>query len=239
MTRVLQVAVLIVLFGAAAFLFAGAWAILHITPMARAAAYNVSLTAYNANQVMTTANDTFAALNAPCHDFQGDYICGPIPQLAQTEKNVGILAAQSVLQVRQSATLVNTASQSLKDTSQAVKGTADAATNLLASAARTTDQLPADLNRIIADFDATQGPIAAIGQDAADFDALLRDQAIHQTLSAAAATLGNANGILADGRKVADKAAADFLKPVPWWKQPLAKGGELIDITAAIARHAP
>ncbi|HEY6018474.1 MAG TPA: hypothetical protein VIY48_00805 [Candidatus Paceibacterota bacterium] len=49
----------------------------------------------------------------------------------------------------------------------------------------------------------------------------------------------SAAGITEDAHKVADKATADYLKPVPWYMQPVKKGGELIDIGAAVARHTP
>ena len=45
-------------------------------------------------------------LNAPCTDFHGDYECGPIKQASQTEKNIGILAAQGALQTKQSGQLI-------------------------------------------------------------------------------------------------------------------------------------
>ena len=51
--------------------------------------------------------------------------------------------------------------------------------------------------------------------------------------------LDNAAGISGDFRTIADKATADFIRPVPWWQQPIKKSGQLIDIGAAIARHIP
>jgi hypothetical protein len=126
----------------------------------------------------------------------------------------------------------NTALESIPPVAQSLVKTADAGTATLTEA---TDTIKVG-KRTIASF----RPVAeGLERNSDDLDAILRDNAIHQTFTSAAATLDNANGILADGRKVADKAAADFLKPVPWWKQPIAKGGELIDITAAIARHVP
>lgn len=62
-------------------------------------------------------NATLDAINAPCKGFHGSVTCGPLAQLSQTEKNVGILAAQSALQVRQTAGLVT-------DTAEAIKGAA-------------------------------------------------------------------------------------------------------------------
>jgi hypothetical protein len=197
------------------------------------AAYNASVAAYNANGAVGTVNDTLASLNAPCKDFQGDWVCGPIPQLSQTEKNIGILAAKSAQQVRQSASLVNASTA-------AIQKTADAATRLLGSAQRSTDAIPATLDNVDALLGDTRSVfLPGLEQSNADFQGLLESHAIQQTFDNAAAMTGNANGILADGRKVADKAAADFLKPVPWYMQPIKKSSDLLDIGAAIARHVP
>ena len=74
-------------------------------------AVNLKQTVTGLNGIEKATADTLNALNAPCKDFQGDYICGPIQQLAQTEKNIGILAARSAQQVQQTATLVNAAAR--------------------------------------------------------------------------------------------------------------------------------
>jgi hypothetical protein len=58
-------------------------------------------------------------------------------------------------------------------------------------------------------------------------------------VSNGAAITGNANGIVGDFRQIADKETKDYLKPVPWYLYPVKKGGELIDIGAAVARHIP
>ena len=73
------------------------------------------------------ATSTMAALNAPCVDFHGDYICGPIPQLSQTEKNIGILAAQSAKQVKQSSRLVDAAADSVQTLTVKAGATMDTA----------------------------------------------------------------------------------------------------------------
>lgn len=72
-----------------------------------------------------------------------------------------------------------------------------------------------------------------------DFDALVSSPDLSQALSHFNGMTASGDGILADAKKVADKETADWLKPVPWWRAPIAKGGQLIDITAAIARHTP
>ena len=88
----------------------------------------------------------------------------------------------------------------------------------------------------------TEGATATLARTAtaiSDLDTLLKDQAIQRTMAAAAGALEDVHGMSTDGRRVADALTVKFLTPVPWWKQPISKGGELIDIAAAIARHAP
>lgn len=113
-----------------------------------------------------------------------------------------------------------------------IQGTADAATGTLDAA---TDAVKVT-KRTVAKF----GPVAESAEiDLDDLDALLKDEAIHRTLQNVQGMTEQGNQILTDARKVADKETADWLRPVPWWKQPIKKGGQLIDITAAIARHTP
>lgn len=133
----------------------------------------------------------------------------------------------------------NKALQGVSAISQHVQGTADAATALLASGQRTVDGLrPVEfsLNAAIERL----GPLEDASTLAVEhFDALVSSPDISQALSHVNGMTASGDGILADAKKVADKETADWLKPVPWWKAPIAKGSQLIDITAAIARHTP
>jgi hypothetical protein len=157
------------------------------------AVYNVSVAAYNANGAVGTLNDTLAALNAPCKDFQGDYICGPIPQLAQTEKNIGILAAKSAQQVQQSAVLVNASAI-------AVQRTADAASGLLASARTTTDALPplvGDVRTAVEGLPPVEDQATAA---LVNFNRILASKDVSEGLHGFAVTADNAGGITGDFR---------------------------------------
>jgi hypothetical protein len=136
-----------------------------------------------------------------------------------SEANTSIQSIRPV-----TAALADEVSALHKTTDEATRGAAALADG--AEAAKTT---------ILAARPALEG----LARDEDSLNTLLGDQAIHQTFANAADSFGNMNGILADGRKVADKATADFLRPVPWWKQPVSKGGALIDILAAAARHTP
>jgi len=130
-------------------------------------------------KTLDRVNATLDAINAPCVDFQGNYTCGPIVQLSQTEKNVGILAARSAQQVQQTGTLVTAVASNLNTVGDAVKatashlnktadagtGTLNAATGTLIAAtgviqtltidARTTNDLLVQLKPLIASYTAT------------------------------------------------------------------------------------
>lgn len=188
---------------------------------------------------------TLDAVNAPCKGYHGSVTCGPIAQLSQTEKNIGILAAQSALQVKQSSTLVNAAATSItgvadqaKITLAAASGTAQEATTALGTMNQTIAQaqplLGASTTLLtrtdLSLNDPTTGTLPRFNALFPKFS-LLADNAD--------GVVGHVNGIAEDAQKVADKETADFLKPVPWWKRPIQRFGEFWDITAAVARHLP
>jgi hypothetical protein len=114
----------------------------------------------------------------------------------------------------------------------ALHKTIDAASDL--TAALTVDARTA--NTTIA---AAQPVLEAYARAGDDLDAFLKQEAVQRIVTNVAGMTESGNGILGDFRKVADKETADWLKPVPWWKVPIKRGGELIDIGAAVARHAP
>ena len=217
----------------------GCWALVHMGRAAEGveqASSKASSKIPDLQKTVDKANSTLDAINAPCTGFHGSVTCGPLAQLSQTEKNVGILAGQSALQVRQTGALVTAVAQNLdtvgdsvKQTAAHLNKTADAATELTQGLA---DRVPATLdtaNSLLRHSDAAMG----------DLDALLKDHAIHETLDNLQVTTQNIGGITADLRQVSDKETADFLKPVKWYMVPAKRAGEFIDIGAAIARNFP
>jgi hypothetical protein len=186
---------------------------------------------------VATLNGTLAALNAPCTGFHGSVTCGPIAQLSQTEKNVGIMAGQGALQIKQSAVLVQSAARAVQsasadihNTSLALAGTANAATGAL-------KQGQTDLSTMNDSLAATKPLIEASTLTVQHYDALspfLKDIAANgQSMTF------HFNAIAGDGQKIADKETTDFLKPTKWYMVPVKRLGEIWDVTAAVARHAP
>ena len=124
----------------------------------------------------------------------------------------------------------------LSGTADALSGTAHAATGTLQAATETFGEG----KRTLETFNAKAGPLLDAYTNAGnDFDALLKRKAIGDLLDNLAGATGQGNAILGDFRQVADKARADYLKPVPWYMQPIHRAGDIMDISAAIARHTP
>lgn len=103
---------------------------------------------------------------------------------------------------------------------------------LLASARQATDAISPTLQ-------AAQGALGSIQPAVTDFQDFLKQPTLMETLSNVNRMTGSGAAIIGDAQKVSDKMTADYLKPVPWYLKPIKRGGEIIDITAAIARHTP
>jgi len=135
-------------------------------------------------------------------------------------------------QVNKLAASMNQSALDLHEELGALHKTTDQATRLAAALSASAETA----NTTIA---AAQPALAVYARTGEDLDALLKDEAIHRTIANVAGMTDQGNAILFDFRQVADKETADWLRPVPWWKKPIQKGGALIDIGAAVARHTP
>ena len=80
---------------------------------------------------------------------------------------------------------------------------------------------------------------AALTEMTYSLNARITDPQIDHILGNVAAVTDGGNGILVDARKISDYETAKFLKPVPWYMQPIKKSSDILDIGAAIARHVP
>lgn len=160
---------------------------LHQTQLeARLAIYNASAAAYS-------ANSSIASLSGPCKDIQGDYICPPLTQLSQTEKNIGILAAKSAQQSQQIGTLVtataknlDTVGDSIRQVAGSLTGTATAATGALDAG----KALLSTANDEKTGLPAIQGRATDV---LADFETWERSQALAAIQTQFAETLTNLN----------------------------------------------
>lgn len=168
-------------------------------------------------------------VNRPCG---GGKPCGTLAALDKTATKIGDSVVTTQLAERTTVPHVLAAMDAFKDAGDELGGTADQATTDLETA-----------NTAIAGLEPLEKKAGVAFER---FNALMMsgslDSAIGNVnrLAANSADLVfNANGIVLDGKKVADKVTADYLKPVPWYMQPIKKSSDLLDIGAALARHTP
>ena len=107
---------------------------------------------------------------------------------------------------------------------------------LLDSARDATAAIPGTLAYIQADTHTLMLNGNGAVSDVRDF---INQPSLTGTLTNVQSITQSAAGISEDARKVADKATADYLKPVPWYLYPVKRSGQLLDIGAAVARHTP
>ena len=178
-------------------------------------------------------------LNRPCKGASGPDACGTLAQINKTVITAGDAIVRTQLIERaaqphiiaamdefgQTAKHLSSTADSLKGTADALTGTAQGATDTLAEGKRTIAAAQPLLSQLTANGASLQATTDTIND-------ILKRQAIGKLLD-------NAEGISGDFRTIADKATADFIRPVPWWQQPLKKSGDILDITGMIARHIP
>ncbi|HUX43540.1 MAG TPA: hypothetical protein VMV57_02200 [Terracidiphilus sp.] len=174
-------------------------------------------------------NATLDAINAPCIGFHGSVTCGPLAQLSQTEKNIGIVAAQSALQVRQTGELITASAQTVKDVSAHLSRTADAATGTLNAA---SDTLGAGKATILA----LQPVIGHSDAAVQHLDALIQSKDLADAIHHANGMTGSGDVILANAAQVSTKAKEDYMKARTPWGKFVTTGLDLIHLGAYAAR---
>ena len=190
------------------------------------------------------AGETDAVLdhiNRPCKGASGPDACGTLAQINKTAIDAGDAIVRTQLIERttqphiisamdefgQTAKHLSSTADSLKGTADALTGTAQGATDMLAEGKRTI---------------AAAQPLLESSTHAVDTFGLAVGDIQHRAdpvIDNLGGIAVHFNAISGQFELVTRKAAADYLRPVPWYMQPVKKGGELIDIGAAIARHTP
>jgi hypothetical protein len=197
-----------------------------LTPQAALLAQRWTPSAGKPNALIDAAYNLLHATNENVNrGCGGGKPCGTLATLNKAVTKIGDSVVTTQLAERTTVPHVLTAMDTLNAAAGKLGATADAATATLETAQ--------------VSIAATQPLLNASTDSVRLLNMRLADPRIAEILQSFKAMSGDGAGILADGRKVADKATADYLKPVRWYMQPVKKGGELIDITAAIARHTP
>ena len=171
-----------------------------------------------------------------------DAISGPRGTLHEVNKaavKIGDAIVQTQLVERATTPHVTTAMDQFGAAAVHLSGTADALSKTASAGAQTLNALTVDEIALKQPIESANYVILKAGNSVDDFDALLKRKAIGDVLDNLAGATGQGNAILGDFRQVADKARADYRTPVPWYMQPIHRAGDIMDISAAIARHTP
>ncbi len=175
-------------------------------------------------------------------DQWGDSAPDLKPTLDEVNKaavKIGDEIVTTQLQERSTAPHITAAVDALKESAVHLSGTADSLSKTAAAGTGTLNAATEAIGEGQRTIAAAQPLLAAYTQSGYDLDAILKRKAIGDILDNAAGLTAQGNAISADFRQVADKAREDYLRKVPWWEKPIKYSGDIIDISAAIARHAP
>ena len=167
---------------------------------------------------LVKVNATLDAVNAPCVDFHGSWTCGPIQQLSQTEKNVGILAARSARQVQQTGVLVTAVAHNLDTVGVAIKETAGHVNGTADAAAGTFNAATGTLNAGASTLNSFKPLVLHMDTTASDLDALLASPDLSQAIQHLNETSGNVAGITDSVDKMTLHLEKQVDSPKPLWK---------------------
>lgn len=181
--------------------------------------------------VFAESRDVTIALLKPCKPGKPES-CGLIPGVQQVAANTGSVTVAVRDQLDQTQPLIRNAAAAVSSMSDHLNKTADAAT-------LATLQARADLETLNGSLLQFQPLLTAYTRSGDDLNAILERKTITQSIDNFASITGSAAGILSDGKKVTDKATADYLDPKPWWKKIGRYAGDTYDYGALFARHTP
>ena len=178
-------------------------------------------------------NATLDAINAPCTGFHGSSTCGVLAQAAQTEKNIGILAGQSALQVKQSSALVDSAAGAITSAAADVHALAENGSKTLNAATGLTVALS---ERVPGTVDKVDSLLGHSDAAVAHFDALITSPDIASAMHHAEGMTASGDTILGNVAEVSTKAKTDYMKARTPWGRFVTTGLDLIHLGAYAAR---
>lgn len=181
--------------------------------------------------IFNEARDITIAVLKPCKPGKPE-TCGLIPSVRNVTVDAGAAVRTMGDQVKQTQPLIEGAAKAIADTSNHANKAIDAATEA-------TQQARTDLQTLNGSLEESRALVASYTRAGDSLNEILKRKAINQILDNTASMTESGAGIIGNARKVSDKITADYLKPVPWYMQPIHRAGELWDIGAAVARHAP
>ena len=183
----------------------------------------------------STLNKTLVSINQPCAPGP----CGTIPSMNKAIVKIGDAVVTTQLQERAivPATIaamntLNASAGKFGQTADALTGTAQAATTSLG----TLDTSVAATKPLLASLTATSD---ASTLTIKTFNGRLSDPRVDALLTDFSGMAKSGNGILADGKTVSDKFAADYTKKQTPWMRFLRLMSDTYDFGALAARHTP
>jgi hypothetical protein len=212
-----------------------AWAV------ALAAVFCLSAIGYSAlklpdlSPTVSRANTALDTLNRPCKGVS----CGTLASVDKVIVKIGDIAVDTQMQVRQSGTLINAASESLASTSRHLDAAIDTANTQLTHLGPLLDAGRDAAASVAPAMQSLQPVLANADGAVGDFRRFLTAPALNASISNVDSMTAAWARISTNGARVTDKMTADYFKPVPWYLYPVKKGSELLDIGAAVARHTP
>lgn len=181
--------------------------------------------------VFNEARDITIAVLKPCKPGKPE-TCGLIPSVRNVAVDTGSAVRTMGDQVKQTQPLVEGAAKAISDTSTHANKAIDAATEA-------TQQARADLQTLNGTISAGRPLLEAYTRAGDSLNEILKRQAISRILDNTASMTESGAGILADGRKVTDKATADYLTPQSWYRKVGRYASDAFDYGALFARHTP
>jgi hypothetical protein len=203
--------------------------------------------AYKAFEKLGAAADgitfTLVNINRPCGTGKP---CGTLAEIGKATIKVGDILVTSQRQEQDTAraaqatmTAVDQMAAHAGALTDSLAGTASAATGTLAQARVDLGTMNDSIAATKPLLEASTATIGRVGVASDDLDTLLKRKAIGELLDQFAGIATHGNAIAGDFQQVADKARADYLRKTPWYLQPVKRAGDIMDISAAIARHTP
>jgi hypothetical protein len=206
--------------------------------------------AYKAFEKLGEAADgvtaTLVNVNRPCKGPAGPDACGTLAEINKATIQVGDIVKSSQMEEKDTAkaaqatmTAVDQMAAHAGALTDSLAGTASAATGTLAQARVDLGTMNDSIAATKPLLEASTATIGRLGVASDDLDTLLKRKAIGDLLDQFAGIATHGNAIAGDFQQVADKARADYLRKTPWYLQPVKRAGDIMDISAAIARHTP
>jgi hypothetical protein len=195
------------------------------------AAASVPNAAISIQQDVSAVTDT---LDRPCGS---GHPCGTLAEVSKGMVKIGDAIVTTQLAERKATPHVIAAMDKFGDAADHLSGTADALVTTANDATATLDEgkrTIAALQPLETNLAATAAASTATIQT---FNGRLSDSRIDALLTSFRDMADNGDGIVADGRKVADKATADYVTPKPLWKRLTGYAGDTFDVAAFLARH--